>query len=72
MNLFLPTTLEEGQKHYQNFEQFDVVFITGDPYYDHPLSGIAVLSRLLDRQGYQVGIIAQPETDQEYLACGRP
>ncbi|HLC81261.1 MAG TPA: hypothetical protein VJH68_01260 [Candidatus Nanoarchaeia archaeon] len=72
MNLFLPTTLEEGQKHYQNFEQFDVVFITGDPYYDHPLSGIAVLSRLLDRQGYKIGIIAQPETDQEYLACDRP
>lgn len=69
---FLPTTSEEGKSYYQNFSAFDVVFITGDPYYDHPLSGVAILSRLLDCKGYRVGIIAQPQQDAEYTACGRP
>jgi uncharacterized radical SAM protein YgiQ len=69
---FLPTSFEEGKKYYKNFQQFDVIFITGDPYYDHPLSGIAILSRLLDSKGYKVGIIAQPLTDNDYQTCGSP
>ncbi len=70
---FLPVTLAEGKARYgASFTAFDVVFVTGDPYYDHPLSGIALLSRLLDAKGYSVGIIAQPETDDEFLACGPP
>ena len=72
MNSFLPTTIEEGQQYYQNFTQFDVVFITGDPYYDHPLSGIAILARLLDAKGYTIGIVPQPQTDEEFHACGQP
>src|SRR3989338_1828415 len=69
---FLPISIEEGKSYYPSFSQFDVIFLTGDPYYDHPLSGMAVLSRLLDAKGYKVGIIAQPESDKEYAACGRP
>ena len=69
---FLPTTLFDGKLYYKDFKQFDVIFITGDPYYDHPLSGVAILSRLLDRKGYKVGIIAQPQADQDYKACGSP
>src|SRR3989338_1425388 len=34
---FLPTTRDEGKKYYKDFKQFDVIFVTGDPYYDHPL-----------------------------------
>ncbi|MBI2558844.1 DUF3362 domain-containing protein [Candidatus Woesearchaeota archaeon] len=70
--LFLPTSMEEGKLHYRDFSQFDVVFVTGDPYYDHPLSGMAIVSRLLDKRGYKVGIIAQPLSDKEYKICGRP
>jgi len=74
-NSFLPTSIAEGQQYYNsptaNF-QFDVIFITGDPYYDHPLSGMSIIARLLDSKGYKVGIIPQPETDQEYQVCGRP
>ncbi len=70
--LFLPTSLEEGKLHYRDFSQFDVVFVTGDPYYDHPLSGMAIVSRLLDKKGYKVGIIAQPLGDNDYTICGRP
>lgn len=70
--IFLPTSRDEGKKYYQDFNQFDVIFVTGDPYYDHPLSGIAILSRLLDAKGYKVGIIAQPLTDSDYQVCGKP
>ncbi len=69
---FLPTSLSEGEVRYRDFLGFDVVFVTGDPVYDHPLSGVAVLSRLLDAKGYRVGIVAQPETEEEFAACGRP
>lgn len=68
---FLPIrTRDESKQNADNIE-FDVIFVTGDPYYDHPLSGIAILSRLLEAKGYSVGIIAQPETKEEFLACGR-
>lgn len=69
---FLPTNLDEGKKYYPDFSVFDIIFITGDPYYDHPLSGVAILSRLLDKKGYKVGIIAQPLDNYDYLKCGRP
>ena len=63
MGKFLPTNSDEGKQHYLDFKQFDVVFVTGDPYYDHPLSGVAILSRLLDAKGYKIGIIGQPLND---------
>ncbi|MDO8480680.1 MAG: DUF3362 domain-containing protein [Nanoarchaeota archaeon] len=69
---FLPTSIAQGRAYYKNFQAFDVIFVTGDPYYDHPLSGMAMLSRLLDRKGYKVGIIPQPETEEEFKACGTP
>ncbi|MDP3918398.1 MAG: DUF3362 domain-containing protein [Nanoarchaeota archaeon] len=69
---FLPTSFKEGTEYYRNFDQFDVVLITGDPYYDHPLNGSAIIARLLDSNGYKVGIIPQPITDEDYQVCGRP
>lgn len=72
--IFLPTSLAEAKEYYHesSLEELDVIFITGDPYYDHPLSGVAILARLLDSKGYKVGIIGQPTQDQDYLACGKP
>jgi radical SAM superfamily enzyme YgiQ (UPF0313 family) len=71
---FLPTSSDEGRTFYKdkNFKQFDVIFVTGDPYYDHPLSGTAIIARLLDNKGYKVAIIAQPQKEAEYQVCGRP
>lgn len=71
---FLPTTSDEGRSYYKDkdFQQFDVIFVTGDPYYDHPLSGTAIIARLLDSKGYKVAIIPQPQTEQEYKICERP
>src|ERR1700761_7148507 len=39
----------------------DVVLVTGDAYIDHPAFGMALIGRLLESQGFRVGILAQPE-----------
>ena len=46
---FLPVQLEDTKFQNSDTVKFDVIFVTGDPYYDHPLSGIAILSRLLEK-----------------------
>ncbi|MBI3032576.1 YgiQ family radical SAM protein [Candidatus Woesearchaeota archaeon] len=69
---FLPTTIQEAKRYYQQFTSFDVIFITGDPYYDHPLNGTALLARLLDKKDYKVGIIPQPQTDADFSKLGKP
>ncbi|MFA4887358.1 MAG: DUF3362 domain-containing protein [Candidatus Nanoarchaeia archaeon] len=69
---FLPTSWNEGTTYYNEFVGFDVVFITGDPYYDHPLNGVSIIARLLDAKGYRVAIIPQPLKDEDYQVCGKP
>src|SRR3989338_2507743 len=72
-NTFLPTTIEEGKTYYDSSSfQFDIIIISGDPYYDHPLSGTALIARLLEKKSYKVGIISQPQKDEEYKVCGTP
>ena len=68
---FLPVSIEKENLQNSDTVQFDVIFVTGDPYYDHPLSGIAILSRLLELKGYSVGIVAEPQSKEDYLRCGR-
>lgn len=69
---FLPTTKEEMRG--LGWEACDVIFITADAYCDHPSFGVALLSRLLEDEGYKVGIIAQPDWrgGEDFLALGRP
>ncbi len=56
------------------WDSCDIVIITGDAYVDHPSFGMAIIGRLLEAQGFRVGIIAQPDwTSAEPLrALGRP
>ncbi|MBS3136967.1 YgiQ family radical SAM protein [Candidatus Woesearchaeota archaeon] len=68
----LPISIEEARQYYKNFQQFDIIFISGDPYYDHPLNGTALLARLLDKKGYAVGIVAQPQSDDDFKRLGAP
>lgn len=44
----------------QNIEQLDYILVTGDAYVDHPSFGAAIIARVLEGEGYTVGIIAQP------------
>nr|MBP8289764.1 YgiQ family radical SAM protein [Chromatiaceae bacterium] len=39
----------------------DVIIVTGDAYVDHPSFGMAIVGRLLEAQGFRVGILAQPD-----------
>lgn len=45
----------------RGWEQCDFVYVTGDAYVDHPSFGSAIISRVLESNGYKVGIIAQPD-----------
>ncbi len=58
----------------RGWEGIDFLFITGDAYVDHPSFGAALLTRLLESEGYRVGIAAQPDPrdPQSLLAMGRP
>ena len=45
----------------RGWEELDVLIITGDAYVDHPSFGAAVVGRVLEAEGYRVGIVAQPD-----------
>jgi uncharacterized radical SAM protein YgiQ len=57
--MFLPTCREEAKQ--QGIQRFDVILITGDTYFDSPFVGVAVIGKILQKNGYKVGIIAQPD-----------
>jgi len=52
----------------------DVILVTGDAYVDHPSFGMAIVGRLLEAQGFRVGIIAQPDwrSADAFRALGEP
>lgn len=56
---FLPINIDDLEK--RGWEQCDFVFVTGDAYVDHSSFAVGIISRLLERYGYKVGIIAQPD-----------
>lgn len=51
---------------------FDIIFIIGEMFFDHPLCGIAILKRLLEKQGYSVGIIEMPQKEEDVKKLGKP
>jgi uncharacterized radical SAM protein YgiQ len=56
------------------WDSCDIIIVTGDAYVDHPSFGMAIIGRLLEAQGYRVGIIAQPEWEsaEAFKALGKP
>ena len=52
--------------------EYDIIFITGEAYFDHPLCGIAILKRLLEKNGFSVGIIKMPYSSENITKLGRP
>lgn len=43
------------------WDSCDIILVTGDAYVDHPSFGMAIIGRLLEAQGFRVGIISQPD-----------
>ncbi|MBL7003164.1 MAG: YgiQ family radical SAM protein [Gammaproteobacteria bacterium] len=68
----LPMSRAEMDK--LGWDSCDIIIVTGDAYIDHPSFGMAVIGRLLESQGFRVGIIAQPDMndDQAFMALGEP
>jgi uncharacterized radical SAM protein YgiQ len=69
---FLPMTRAEMEA--LGWDSCDVILLTGDAYIDHPSFGMAIVGRLLEAQGFRVGIIAQPDWRDvsAFKALGRP
>ena len=69
---FLPMRRAEMDK--LGWDSCDIVLVTGDAYVDHPSFGMAVIGRMLEAQGFRVGIIAQPDwtSAEAFKALGKP
>lgn len=69
---FLPINRQEMQK--LNIERPDFVFVSGDAYCDHPSFGTAIISRILERHGFTVCILSQPDITkpETFLEFGKP
>lgn len=69
---FLPMSRAEMEE--LGWDSCDVILVTGDAYVDHPSFGMAVIGRVLEAQGFRVGIIAQPDwqSADAFKALGKP
>jgi uncharacterized radical SAM protein YgiQ len=69
---FLPVSREEMDL--LGWDSCDVIVVTGDAYVDHPSFGMAIIGRMLEAQGFRVGIIAQPDwhSTQDFERLGKP
>ncbi len=69
---FLPTTRAEMDA--LGWDSCDIILVTGDAYIDHPSFGMALIGRLLEAQGFRVGIISQPDwhSKHDFQKLGAP
>ena len=69
---FLPVTKADMAE--RGWDQLDFIFVSGDAYVDHPSFGPAILCRLLEKHGYRVGIIPQPDWHhkKDFTSLGKP
>ena len=69
---FLPVSREDLAE--RGWDEYDFLVITGDAYVDHPTFGPAIISRLLESEGYRVAILAQPDWRRvsAFTQLGRP
>jgi len=69
---FLP--MSRAEMDVLGWDSCDVILVTGDAYIDHPSFGMALVGRLLESQGFRVGIISQPDwrTVDDFQALGKP
>jgi uncharacterized radical SAM protein YgiQ len=69
---FLPTSRAEMDA--LGWDCCDIIIVTGDAYVDHPSFGMAIIGRVLEAQGFKVGIIAQPDWHgtRDFEVLGKP
>ncbi len=71
-NEFLP--LSRADMNERGWDRPDFVYVTGDAYVDHPSFGVAIISRVLEAEGYRVAILSQPDykSCEAFKEYGRP
>ncbi|WP_116807869.1 YgiQ family radical SAM protein [Steroidobacter cummioxidans] len=69
---FLPMSKEEMDA--LGWDSCDIIVVTGDAYVDHPSFGMAIIGRVLEAQGFRVGLIAQPDwrSAEDFARLGKP
>lgn len=69
---FLP--MSRAEMSALGWDACDIILVTGDAYVDHPSFGMAIIGRLLESQGFRVGIISQPDwqSAEPFKALGKP
>ena len=69
---FLPMSRKEMDV--LGWDSCDIIIVTGDAYVDHPSFGMAIIGRMLESQGFRVGIIAQPDwtSKDAFMQLGKP
>ena len=67
---FLPVTLSECYE--REIWQLDFIVVSADAYVDHHSFGHAIIARLVESQGFTVGILPQPVTDEDFMSLGAP
>jgi uncharacterized radical SAM protein YgiQ len=69
---FLPMSRAEMDQ--LGWDSCDIIIVTGDAYVDHPSFGMAIIGRLLENQGFRVGIISQPDwqSKDDFMRLGAP
>ena len=69
---FLPMSRQEMDV--LGWDSCDIIIVTGDAYVDHPSFGMAIIGRMLESQGFRVGIISQPDwhSKDEFMKLGKP
>lgn len=69
---FLPMSREEMDQ--LGWDSCDIIIVTGDAYVDHASFGMAIIGRLLEAQGFRVGIISQPDwrSKDDFMRLGEP
>ena len=69
---FLP--MSRAEMDALGWDACDVIIVSGDAYVDHPSFGMAIIGRLLESQGFRVGIIAQPDwtSKDAFMTLGKP
>ena len=73
LNDWLPITKKELEYH--GWEELDVILVSGDAYVDHPAFGPAVIGRIIQSEGLSVGIIPQPNWQddlRDFKKFGKP
>ena len=69
---YLPVNPDDVRQ--RNWSEVDFVYVTGDAYVDHPSFGVAIISRVLEAEGFRVAILSQPDykSAEDFKRFGRP